>query len=172
MVRKRGGGCRLFFIPRAAAFTLFLAAGSVSLFGISVTVSGGAGFSIGAADLIDGAGSDLASDYSSADDSILVSVPETTGGGDGWQIQVRREDVLWHGSLDLAVLRTGGGSGTGSVTGGDVLPLDLSSVDQVFFEGSGDRADIPIRLDLGGVSVLIPLDSYSATLVFTVVDIP
>mgnify|MGYP000060267003 CR=1 FL=1 len=62
--------------------------------------------------------------------------------------------------------------GTGSVTGGNVLPVGLTAVDQVFFEGAGDMADIPIRVNLSGVSVLIPVDSYSATLYFTVIDIP
>lgn len=166
-----GGRCPALII-RAALFTILFAAGAVSVFGITVTVTGGGSFSIGAADLIGVAGSDLVSDYSSADNAVLVTVADTIGVDDAWQIQVRQEDTLWHGSLSLAVFRTGSGSGTGSVTGGDVLPVDLTAVDQVFFEGAGDVADIPIRVNLSGVSVLIPADSYSATLYFTVVDIP
>lgn len=151
---------------------LFPVVGTAPLYGLSVTVSGGAGFSIGVGDLIGGAGSDLNPEYNSAVDAVQITVADSIDSGDAWQIQVRQEDVLWHGSLDLSVLRTGTGSGTGSVTGGDVLPVGLTSVDQVFFDGSGDVADIPVRLDLSGVSVLVPVDSYSATLYFTIVDIP
>lgn len=170
MVRYEG--CCFPFVVRAALFSVFLAAGTVGAFGISITVTGSPGFSIDAADLSGGAGSDFIADHSNADNAILVTVVDTTGDTDAWQIQVRQTDVLWHGSLDLALLRTGTGSGTGSVSGGNLLPVTLTAVDQVFFEGEGNMTDIPLRMDLSGVSVLIPVDTYSATLNFTIVDLP
>lgn len=169
MAEKRGVR---HLLPRGAvlAFLLFFAADSAEA--ITLTVTGGHGFIIDGGSLSGGPGSNLVSQYSGPDDSIILSVGDTLGNGDGWQIEVRREDLLWHGSLDVRLLRTGAGSGGGSISGGDSLSLTLTASDQFFFEGTGDRTDIPVRIELEGVSVLVPADTYTGNITFTLVDIP
>jgi hypothetical protein len=110
--------------------------------------------------------------HQSGTDAVLITVADTSGNADAWQIQVHKEDALWHNSLALGVLRTGSGSGSGSIGGGDILSLTLNAGSQVFFEGAGDRTNIPVRLILSGVSVLVPADSYSTTIHLTIIDLP
>lgn len=157
---------------RMVLLGLVMTAGLSAVFALEVTVSGGHAFSLDLADLAGGAGSNLIPVHHSGADAILLTVAGTSGDDDTWQMQVHKEDSLWHGSLALGVLRTGTGSGSGSISGGDVLSLTLNSSDQVFFEGSGDRINVPVQLTLSGVSVLVPADSYITTVYLTIIDLP
>jgi hypothetical protein len=163
-----------FFAPmlKVLVLGLLMTAGLPAVFALEVTVSGGHVFTIDQGDLAGGAGSNFIPVHQSAVDSVLITVAGTTGETDAWQLLVHKEDALWHGSLALGVLRTGTGSGSGSIGGGHVLSLILNASDQVFFEGSGDRATIPVQLTLSGVSVLIPVDSYTTTVYLTILDLP
>lgn len=157
---------------RLALLGLVLVAGLEAVSALDLEVSGGHAFSIGPSDLVGGAGSNFNPVHQSAAEAVLITVTGTSGGTDNWQLQVRKEDGLWHNSLALGVLRTGPGSGSGSISGGDSLPLTLNSSDQVFIEGAGDRSGIPVRLILSGVSVLVPADSYLTTIYITILDLP
>lgn len=152
--------------------SLLMTAGLPAVFALEVTVSGGHAFTIDQDDLAGGAGSNFNPVHQSAVDAVLITVAATTDDTDAWQMLVHKEDALWHGSLSLGVLRTGAGTGSGSISGGDVLSLTLNASDQVFFEGSGDRTTIPVQLKLSGVSVLIPVDSYTTTVYLTILDLP
>lgn len=137
---------------------------------LTLTVSGGFGFVVDHTDIPAGAGGEPEPTHASSDNAVILDVGESGGASDAWEIQVRLEDTLWHGGLALKVLRTG--SGTGPVTGGDILPLELTATDQPFFEGTGDNSGIEVKLILDNVSVLIPADTYSGVVHFTLVDIP
>jgi len=152
-------------------FTIFLTAGLPAVFAAGVTVTGGYGFVIDQTDLSGGAGSNFNPTHNSPADAVLITVDGMANDSDAWQIQVRKDNTLWQGGLTLRVLRTSSGIGLGTISGGDVLALGLTSTEQVFFEGAGNRSAIPVQLILEGVSVLIPVDVYSATLTFTIVDI-
>lgn len=156
---------------RVAILVFIMTAGFPAVFAAGVTVTGGYGFVIDQSDLSGGAGSNFNPEHSSPADAILITIDGMLSDSDSWQILVRKENSLWQGGLGLSALRTATGTGTGSVSGGAVLPLALTAVDQLFFEGAGNRSDIPVQLTLDGVSVLIPADAYTATLVFTIVDI-
>ena len=151
---------------------LLMTAGLPAVFALEVTVTGGHAFTIGQAELAGGAGSNFIPVHQSAVDAVTITIAGTTGDTDAWQMLVHKEDALWHSSLALGVLRTGIGIGSGSIGGGDVLSVTLNASDQVFFEGSGDRATIPVQLTLGGVSVLVPVDSYITTVYLTILDLP
>jgi len=152
-------------------FCVFITAGLPAVFAAGVTVTGGYGFVIDETDLAGGAGSNFNPAHSSPVDAVLITVYDMLSDSDAWQIMVRKENTLWQGGLGLSLLRTAAGTGTGTINGGTVLPLVLTATDQIFFEGSGNRSAIPIQLRLDGVSVLIPVDAYAATLIFTIVDI-
>jgi hypothetical protein len=72
----------------------------------------------------------------------------------------------------LEVERTGagtnrqGGSATGRVTGGSPA-IRLSATPVLFFEGTGDRLNIPIIFSLHNLSVTRPAGNISFSLVFT-----
>jgi hypothetical protein len=157
---------------KLALLSLLMTAGLPAVIALEVTVSGGHAFTIDQADLAGGAGSNFIPVHQSALDAVLITVAATTGDTDAWQMLVHKEDALWHGSLALGVLRTGPGTGSGSISGGDVLSLTLNASDQVFFEGAGDKTTIPVQLKLSGVSVLIPVDSYTTTVYLTILDLP
>jgi len=167
---KGGEVPRFHFLRRGILFAVLMTAGFPAVFPLTVTVTGGYGFVIDQADLTGGAGSDLEPTYESLDNSILIDIGDTTGSTDAWQIQVHKENATWHASLSLSILRTG--SGTGTVTGGNSIPVELTGTDQVFFEGEGDNTGIPVKIILDGVSILIPADTYTTTIYVTVVDLP
>lgn len=142
----------------------------ISTFALDLTVDGGFGFTVDHTDVPLGAGGTPTPTHYSSVDVVSLDIGGSGGGSDAWQVQVRLEDTLWHGDLSLKVLRTG--SGTGTVSGGDVLPIELTLTDQVFFEGLGDNTGINVQLILDGVSILIPADTYSGVIHFTLIDIP
>lgn len=160
-----------YYYARVVLCILLITAGLPAVFAAGVTITGGYGFVIDQTDLSGGAGSNFNPEHSSPVDAILITVDGMLSDSDSWQIMVRKENVLWQGSLGLCLLRTAAGTGTGTISSGAVLPLTLTATDQVFFEGAGNRNTIPVQLKLNGVSVLIPADTYAATLVFTIMDI-
>lgn len=123
----------------------------------------------GPSDLIAGAGSDLTSSYQSISDQLLLAISNTSGNDDNWRVDVRRSDTNWHASFVISVKRTGDGIGGGSIAGGSAYQSAGVS-DAAFFSGAGDRDGIPIQLQISGVSVQIPPDTYSTAIIFTVVD--
>jgi len=103
-------------------------AGLPAVFAAGVTVTGGYGFIIDQSDLSGGAGSNFNPEHSSPADAIIIIVDGMSGDSDAWRIMVRKENVLWQGGLGLSLLRTAAGTGTGTISGGDVLPLTLTAL--------------------------------------------
>lgn len=138
---------------------------------ISIAVSGGGWSpSIGSADLQAGAGSNLISTYQSQPNLLGITISGTTGIADTWRVDVRRTDSVWNGLFILSVRRTGDGVGGGSVTGGDVF-MAIANTDAAFFSGAGDLSNIAAQLQLQGVSLQVPPNTYSTTITYTVVDL-
>lgn len=131
---------------------------------------GGATRTIGPADLVSGAGSNLNSSYGDAAATSLT-ISNTGGGSDNWRIDVRKSDTTWNAALHLKVGRGSDGSGSGTVAGGTSF-IEVTGSDSQFFTGAGDRSGISISYELTGMAVNIPPGTYSATVTFTVVDTP
>ena len=136
---------------------------------IEIALTGSWSPVIGAADLIGGAGTDLAPIYESSADAIAVTISSTTGSGDNWRVDVMMTDINWPAGFDLFIRRTGDGTGSGSIAGGAAYQ-QITDGYAALFSGAGDRLDIPLQLKLTGVSVHTPPDTYSATVTYTVVD--
>ena len=143
------------------------ATGSTSA--IDLSASGGWSPIIGPADLAAGPGSGLNSIYQSNPDQVLVSISNSLGFDDSWRVDVRRSDTNWDSDLALSVKRSGNGVGSGSVLGGDGYQA-INMSDVAFFSGGGNRSDIPIEIQISGVSIAIPPGTYSTSIVLTVVD--
>ena len=127
-------------------------------------------FTVSAASLEAGAGSDLLSTYESDARAVLLTIRGTQGSNDDWRVDVRRVDTNWPSAFTLFVRRTGAGLGGGYVAGGSDYQAIGRSSDQFFF-GSGHRNFVPLQFKLEGLSVRVPPDVYSTTIIYTVVDL-
>jgi len=136
---------------------------------IDIAVTGPWSLTIDEDDLIAGAGSDLISTYESNTDQVSIVISNTTGNDDNWRVDVRRTDTTWHSDFVLSIKRTGDGTGGGSITDGTTYQ-QVGTTNSEMFSGAGDRSNIPIQLQLGGVSLQVAPDTYSTTITYTVVD--
>lgn len=125
---------------------------------------------ITAADLQAGAGSDLTATYLSDPVVMSLAITGTIDNNDTWRIDVRRTDSNWHNDFTLAIKRTGDGSGGGGIADGDAYRA-ITMTDASFFTGAGDRFNVPLQLQLTGMSIQAPPATYSTTITFTVVDL-
>ena len=137
---------------------------------IDITATGSWSRTIDASDLASGAGSDLVGIYESAVNATVLTLLNTTGNTDNWRIDVRRSDSTWHGDFILYIQRTSDGTGGGSISGG-LSYTAIGTTDSQFFSGAGDRSSVNLQYKLTGMSVSIPPNTYSTTVVFTVVDV-
>ena len=137
---------------------------------IDITATGSWSRTIDASDLVSGAGSDLVGIYESAVNATVLTILNTTGNTDNWRIDVRRSDSTWHGNFNLYIQRTSDGTGGGSISGG-LSYIAIGTTDSQFFSGAGDRSSVNLQYKLTGMSVSIPPNTYSTTVVFTVVDV-
>lgn len=136
---------------------------------IDITAVGSWSLSIDSADLVAGAGSGLKNDYESAADAVSVSISATAGASDSWRIDVKKVDTNWQGNLILYVKRTSNGTG-GSVSGGTAYQ-EVTDINTSFFSGSDDVNGVKAQLKLSGVSIQVPIDTYTTTVYYTIVDI-
>lgn len=151
-------------------FAFMFSANKAGEAAISISSTGNWSETIDALDLQAGAGSDLIDTYESAADQVSIDISGTTGPTDDWRVDVKKVDTTWHSSFHLYVKRTSDGTGSGSISGGTIYQ-EVTGTDQSFFSGSGDRSAAYIQLKLSGVSIQIPLETYTTTVYYTVVDI-
>jgi len=134
---------------------------------VFIDVTGSWSLSIDASDLVAGAGSDLIDTYESASDEVHIDISVWGRGSRSWRVDVRKSDSSWHGNYHLYVRRTSNGSGWGSISGGTSYQ-EVTDTDQSFFSGNWGRSNIHIQLRLSGVSVQIPPNTYTTTVIYTV----
>ena len=137
---------------------------------IDITATGSWNRTIDESDLAAGAGSDLIGIYESSVNATVLTVLNTTGNTDNWRIDVRRSDGTWHGDFILYIQRTSDGTGGGSISGG-LSYIAIGTTDSQFFSGAGDRSSVNLQYKLTGMSISIPPNTYSTTVVFTIVDV-
>jgi hypothetical protein len=135
---------------------------------IDITVTGSWSENIDALNLLAGAGSNLTDTYQSATAAVQLNI---TAIGN-WRVDVKKTDSNWHSSLELYVKRTGDGTGTGGIpSGGTSYQKVDTDIDQSFFTGNGDRSNIPVQLQLTGVSIQVPPGVYTTTVYYTVIQL-
>jgi hypothetical protein len=131
------------------------------------------------ANVITEAGNDYPSNYQieSTNNQTLINL--SRGGGlfsayfSAWEVRVSKIDIKWHNNLKLDIIRTGPGSGTifSSITDGNINYQEVSSNPTLFFRGTGIFSNIPIKYRLRGFSVLIPVDTYSTSVIYTLIEL-
>jgi len=134
---------------------------------ITIGVSGNWSKTIDSSDLQSGAGSDLNDTYTSSTDTVTVDISGTVG---DWQLDVKKIDSNWDAGLVLYVKRTTDGTGFGSISQGTTYQ-QVTDIDQNFFNGTDDRSNIKVQLQLTGVSIQIQPDIYTTAVYYTVSDI-
>lgn len=122
------------------------------------------------------AGSNYTGTYESATNQILLaaSVPLLLGSG---KVSVHYEaNPTWNSNLILHARRTGNGTTaclTCSITGGTTyITVPLTTDVELFriqaIVALASYTNIPIQLELSGVSVTIPATTYNSRVVFTI----
>ncbi|MEA5461773.1 hypothetical protein VB796_22075 [Arcicella sp. LKC2W] len=161
----------------------------VSLEGIgqSITVSGGTWTPLVTS--IMEAGNDYTSSTaqsSTSQTNISVSVPDAFIGllGNSYSVNIKRIDsgTNWDGAgIQIWAKRIGDGTGGGSfllvrssITGGNVTFQQITTTNLYFFEGinfgTTPRSNITIQYEIRGISVLVPVNNYTTTIVYTLID--
>lgn len=126
-----------------------------------------------AGDLTGGAGTDLSTNIESAAAEQQISIRGLFGGPNGnWAVSVERtDDANWNSLIDVYVKRTGGGTGTGSISGG-LNYQEITSTSNQFFTGTGTLSGIPLQfMTNGGFAGLgLPAATYTTTVTYTFAD--
>lgn len=133
-------------------------------------VPGNWSLSVTGADLMAGPGSNLRPTYEDTDSPSYLNIIGTSGAEDSWRIDVKRVDLLWNPNTSLSVKRVSDGTGLGSLMGGESYQ-QIENTDSIFLSGTADRSNIRLQMEFGGMSLQVPPDTYSTTIVYTVVDL-
>ena len=152
---------------RATALSIWaMLAAHPPLAALGITVTGSWSQTIGPANLVSGAGSDLANPYVSGAAQIILSF--TGIGSKDYHVTVQRVDTSWNSNLNLYVQRT---SAQGNITGGATYML-VTTTAQTFFNGAGNPSpsNVNVQVKLDGVSLQVPPAAYTTGLTFTVLS--
>jgi hypothetical protein len=165
MSRRQAFLIVLLLVPLAAAVTQPLRI-TVSQSNQSVD------FVITATDIPGGAGTDVVDYFYTAVNEKELEIRNPNG---DWNVYVSRSDTVWDSDLEIAVLRTGDGNGSGTLSGGDADYVVIGTSDVLFFSGTGgDARNVPIQFRLRGQLGYygIPIDDYDTLITYTVIDSP
>ena len=107
--------------------------------------------------------------------SVLSGVSHTTLKVNAllyWEIAVHQSvSANWHPSLKIYVQRTGVGTG-GALLDGGGTPQLVTTSPTLFFKGllglSFARDQVPVQYRIDGISVMLPVKTYTTTIQYTV----
>ena len=137
---------------------------------ISLKVTGKWQAILRATDLTGGAGTDYQTPFESAVDEVKLTITKTAGPTAPWRIDIRRTDVNWDADLTLYAKRSSDGTGDGTISGGTTYQA-VTTTDQSFFTGTGDRSQIGLQYQIDGFSVNnLQVDTYETTIYITVTE--
>ncbi|MDQ7826692.1 MAG: hypothetical protein RDV48_28070 [Candidatus Eremiobacteraeota bacterium] len=167
-LKSRVGYFFVFFILTAALLT-----GQVYAVPTISSTSSGWTRTIDSTDLQSGAGSEINQIIDSATNQTLVVISGCKNKWDNYRVDVR---YTYGGTLPFQIWIKRTGTGTGSngtaVSGGDTFLLVTTS-DQTFFNGNGDRNNIPIQYEIQGCELTDGTGTYSnIIIVLTCVNTP
>ncbi len=142
------------------AFTLCLGSaplGERTAAAVSITVIGHWEPSIVVRPLTAGRESGLQSTYESAVNQIRLRISGSAG---NWKVSVRKEDTNWHPNLVLKIRKS---------SGKDKPIVTVQNTNMEFFSGDRDT-NAHLQLTLEGVSVEVPPDTYTTTVIYTITE--
>ncbi len=157
-------------------FIAFLAI-SASLYsqGIDITITGNWMKAISPSDISE-AGNDYQTSFESNTNQTLLTINPKN-----WNKQiyvyVTRSDIAWHNNLTLKIKRTSNGTNNNNIINGGLLyqtitntqpPSNAPSTVTPLFTCEGPFINIPLQYEISGISLVLPVQSYSTTIIFTV----
>lgn len=139
-----------------------------------MTLSGNWTKNLSASD-INGAGNDYANSIVSATNQSLITVSPGGNGKDyvNINVHVHREDIAWHNNLTLNARRSSGGNNSNNIiSGGSSFQTITGNATNpsILFSCTGEHIFVPIQYEITGISVLLPVQTYSTTVVFTLMN--
>lgn len=141
---------------------------SGSLFGqINVTVTGSWIIPIGESD-ISTIGNDYPAAFTSTDNQTTLFL-DPKNKNKSIYVYVTRSDIAWHNNLTLKIRHT---STNINIIGGSSFTTITNSQSPVtpLFNWKGDFITIPLQYEITGISVLLPVASYSTIITYTVIQ--
>lgn len=148
-------------ILRAVAALLLLRAASDAA---DLTSMGDWTETLTASTLASGAGSDLPNQLESIAGVTTLTITNAPG---AWSVRARRASSQWNNNFALFVRRTSGGSGSGSISGGEGY-VEITGSDAEIFAGSESRSSISLQFKLTGLASNVAADTYLSSIIFTV----
>lgn len=151
---------------------------STTMFGqgfINITAAGSWMKTITPTDIIE-AGNDYPSSFESNPNQTLLSIYPNNKNFQVY-VYVTRSNDNWHDNLILKVKRNGSGTNTNTNISGELTyhlipdaqsPAGRPSSVPSFFTCYDDFVNIPLQYEITGISVVLPVKSYSTTITYTV----
>jgi hypothetical protein len=150
---------------------------SNSLFsqGIDIIVTGGWMRNISPSDISE-AGNDYPITYTSNTNQTLLTITPKNYNKTIY-VYVTRSDIAWNTNLTLKIRRTSNGTNNNiNIAEGLIYqtitntspPLSAPSPVTPLFTCNGPFINIPLQYEITGISVLLPVQSYSTTIYYTV----
>ncbi|WP_289531949.1 hypothetical protein [Labilibaculum sp. K2S] len=140
----------------------------------SVTSTGKWNFKVATSDIID-AGLDYNEIYESSAQKVRIEISNGIWKeyvGYDWTVNIKKVDDNWDSSLKIYARRTDDGKPANNsyetyVIGGESY-IEITDFSTYFFSGLRGSTKIKIQFKVEGVSVLIPVDTYTTNIVYTV----
>jgi hypothetical protein len=117
------------------------------------------------------AGNDYPAAYNSNVNQTLLTINPTSNGKTIY-VYVTRNDIAWHNNLTLKIKRTSSGTNNNtSISSGGLSYQTITNAQSPvtpLFTCTGTFVNIPFQYELTGISVVLPVQSYSTTIMYTV----
>jgi hypothetical protein len=135
---------------------------------VDIAVIGNWMKAIDASDISD-AGNDYASAYTSnIDQTKITIIPKNYNKTN--IVYIHKEDIAWNAALTLKIRRTSGGTYVYTNINDGLIFQTITNNDAYFFNCQGPYVDVNLQYQITGISVLLPVQSYSTTVMFTVLQ--
>ncbi|NEW78904.1 MAG: hypothetical protein GZ086_05650 [Gelidibacter sp.] len=148
-------------------FTAFLII-SNTLFSqtIDITVIGSWMKTINASDISE-AGNDYPAAYTSNTNQTIMTI-NPKNSSKLIYVFVKKTDIDWNNNLNLKIKRNSNGTNGNSSINGGIIFQTITNIDTNFFTCTGPFVNVPFQYEITGISVLLPVQNYSTTIMFTV----
>lgn len=135
---------------------------------INITVDGSSWMKTFAPSDISEAGNDYQTSFESNSNQTLLTI-NPNNRNRLVHVYVTRSNDNWHNDLIIKVKRTSSGTNmTNAIINGGLFYHTISDLNTEFFTSEGYPTDVPLQYEITGISVVLPVQSYSTTITYTV----
>ena len=125
---------------------------------------------------INGAGNDYNEFYVSREDESEITVSSNPKSKQddlyaNFKVFVHKEDDEWHNNLILQIRRTSNGRNNNNNIFSGTEFQTITNNSSFFFYTIGKQDKVPIQYKILGLSVLLPAETYSTEIIFTVLNL-